>query len=82
MPEPKDKVTVWEAFDGKEFDSEWEAQRYEDKHWEKIKCTYRAISERWANGSLIQQLDECSSSEVILRLFFNATLTTSNTIPM
>ena len=59
MPEPKDKVTVWEAFVGKEFRSESEAQRYEDKHQEKVKDTFRAIYGH--QGSYIEELKVCSS---------------------
>ena len=61
MPEPKDKVTVWEAFDGKEFNSESEAQRYEDKLWEKIQGNFRAINERFQNYEHQRILDEYSS---------------------
>ena len=63
MPEPKDKVTVWEAFDGKEFNSESEAQRYEDKHWEKVQGNFRAINEmfQFQNYEHVGILDECSS---------------------
>ena len=35
MPQPKDKVTVWETFDGKEFRNKGEAVSYEYKLWEK-----------------------------------------------
>ena len=33
MPEARKKVTLWAAFDGKEFDNKSEAQRYEEKLW-------------------------------------------------
>ena len=35
MPQPKDKVTVWETFDGKEFEFEGEAERHESELWAK-----------------------------------------------
>ncbi len=36
MPQPKDKVTVWETFDGKEFRNKVEAVLHERKLWKKV----------------------------------------------
>ncbi len=61
MPEPKKKVTVWETFDGKEFNKEEEAEEYESKLWEKIEFYFQVINDHWANYEHQRILDECSS---------------------
>ena len=50
MPEPKDKVTVWEAFDGKQFDDEYQAISYENDLWEKVNGDINGLDEYWTRN--------------------------------
>ena len=45
MPEPKKKVTVWETFDGKEFEFKGDAERHESALWEKMGANFQAIND-------------------------------------
>ena len=61
MPEPKKKVTVWETFDGKEFEFKGDAERHESALWEKMGANFQAINDHFENYEHQRILDEYSS---------------------